>query len=396
MGERRGNMTIVHIITRLILGGAQQNTVSSCASQQADGHQVTLIFGPIYGPEGSLLDEARQGGARLLEVRSLRRAILPPHDLFCYRRLRRLLRAIRPDVVHTHSSKAGILGRAAAWAENVPAVIHTVHGLPFHQRQPRFVYHAYVAMERWAARRCHKILGVTQAMLDTFHDHGIGESAQYEMVPSGVEVGVFSPAPEARTRVRGELGIPADAPVIGLLGRLDPLKGQDDLLDIFPDLLRVHPELRLLFVGGGWHRQKLEARLAGMPWRDRVLFTGLVPPSQVPGYLAAMDIDTLPSYQEGQPRTLVQALLCGRPIVGYDAGGIAEICLDGVTGRLVPVGDRAALRDALSHLISDPSERSRLAEAGRRHALERFDLRLMIRRLDAIYRQTMRERQNPR
>lgn len=386
-------MTIVHIITRLILGGAQQNTVSSCAAQQAGGHHVTLMFGPIYGPEGSLLEEAKQGGARLLEVPSMRRAILPPHDLYCYWRLRRLLRELRPDVVHTHSSKAGILGRAAAWAERVPAVIHTVHGLPFHQRQPKWVYRTYVALERWAARRCHKILGVTQAMLDTFRDHGIGEPAQYEMVPSGVEVGAFSPAPEARARVRRELGIPPDAPVVGLLGRLDPLKGQDDLLDIFPELLPAYPELRLLFVGGGWHRQKLDARLAGRPWRDRVLFTGLVPPAQVPGYLAAMDIDTLPSYQEGQPRTLVQALLCGRPIVGYDAGGIGEICLDGVTGRLVPVGDRAALRDALAQLIANPDERTRLAEAGRRHALERFDLRLMIRRLDAIYRQTLGDHQ---
>jgi glycosyltransferase involved in cell wall biosynthesis len=382
-------MKIVHIITRLILGGAQQNTISSCAAQQAKGHQVTLVYGPIYGPEGSMLPDAQRSGAQLIEQYWMRRAILPPHDLVCYWQLRQILRQIRPDVVHTHSSKAGIVGRAAAWAEQVPAVIHTIHGLPFHPQQSQLINRSYIAMERWAARRCHKILGVTQKTLDTFRDHGIGSPSQYEMVPSGVDVSAFSPEPEARERVRRELGIPLDAPVAGLLGRLDPLKGQDDLLDILPDLLKKLPEARLLLVGGGWHRPKLEARLTGQPWRDRVLFTGLVPPSQVPGYLAAMDVNTLPSYQEGQPRTLVQALLCGRPIVGYDAGGIGEICVDGLTGRLVPVGDRTALLNALAALLADPAERARLAETGRKYAQERFNLDLMIARLEEIYRQTL-------
>jgi len=382
-------MKIVHIITRLILGGAQQNTISSCAAQQAKGHQVTLVYGPIYGPEGSMLPDAQRSGAQLIEQYWMRRAILPPHDLVCYWQLRQILRQIRPDVVHTHSSKAGIVGRAAAWAEQVPAVIHTIHGLPFHPQQSQLINRSYIAMERWAARRCHKILGVTQKTLDTFRDHGIGSPSQYEMVPSGVDVSAFSPEPEARERVRRELGIPLDAPVAGLLGRLDPLKGQDDLLDILPDLLKKLPEARLLLVGGGWHRPKLEARLTGQTWRDRVLFTGLVPPSQVPGYLAAMDVNTLPSYQEGQPRTLVQALLCGRPIVGYDAGGIGEICVDGLTGRLVPVGDRTALLNALAALLADPAERARLAETGRKYAQERFNLDLMIARLEEIYRQTL-------
>ena len=189
-------MTIVHVITRLILGGAQQNTVLTCAAQVAAGHTVTLIYGPIYGPEGSLLAEAQKSGANLVRVSSLRRPILPLHDYYCYHALRRRIRELQPDIVHTHSSKAGIIGRAAAWDERAPVVIHTIHGLPFHSRQPRWLYRVYVATERWAARRCHKMIGVTRAMCETFRRHGIGAPDQFEVVPSGVVLADFVLPPE--------------------------------------------------------------------------------------------------------------------------------------------------------------------------------------------------------
>lgn len=398
-------MKIVHIITRLILGGAQQNTVMSCAAQVAAGHTVWLFYGPIYGPEGSLLEEARKCGATLVEVPSMRRAILPGHDWMCYRALRRLIRQIQPDVVHTHSSKAGIVGRAAAWAERGeravddqgvprgavrPVVIHTVHGLPFHERQAAVVSALYVALERWAARRCDRIIGVTQAMVDAFDAREIGHREQYEVVPSGVEVSAFTPIEGARERVRKELGIDADAPVVGIVARLDKLKGQDDLLDVMPALAERLPGVRLLIVGDGWHRAALEERVKREGLGASVIFAGLVPPERVAEMISAMDVKALPSYQEGQPRTLVQALLCGCAVVGYDAGGIGEVCVEGMTGRLVPVGDRAALARAIGDLLEDPAERARLATEGRRFAQERFDLGIMTRRLEAIYSDALR------
>ena len=384
---------ILHIITRLILGGAQQNTILSCAGQIELGHEAWLAYGPIYGPEGSLLDRAVASKANLVELRSMRRAILPVHDVVCYRALRKLIRKVKPDVVHTHSSKAGIVGRAAAWAERVPAVIHTIHGLPFHERQPRVVHRAYVAAERWAAKRCHHICGVTQAMGDAFVEQGIlPDLSRFTLVPSGVDVASFSFDEAVRTRVRQELGIPMAAPVVGLVARLDPLKGQDDLIDIFPRLLESHPDARLLFVGDGWHRQKLDPRLKAMAeaHASQVIFTGLVPPARVVELLCAMDINTLPSYQEGQPRTLVQALLCERPVVGYDAGGIREICVDGKTGRLVKtIGDRDGLLDAVRWMLDHPEERETMGRFGRAYAMERFASQIMVRQLDSIYEQVL-------
>lgn len=382
-------MRILHIITRLIVGGAQENTVICCEAQRQAGHDVALAYGPIYGPEGSLRSRAERSGATLFEVPSMRRAILPWQDVRCYFALRRLIRQWRPDVVHTHSSKAGIVGRAAAWRERVPVVIHTIHGLPFHDRQPRLVHGGYVAAERWAARRCHKLVGITQAMCQAFADQRIGSPAQFSVIPSGVEIATITPPADTRQRVREELGILPDDPLVGIVARLDPLKGQDDLLATLPALVERHPRLKLLLVGDGWHRAELQAMADRLKVQSQVIFAGLVSKARVMEYLAAMDVMALPSYQEGQGRTLVEALAAGCAVVGYDAGGIGEVCIDGQTGRLVPVGDRQALGQAIHELLDDPPHRARLAQVGRQHVMDHFDASIMTHKLEALYHQAL-------
>jgi len=384
-------MKILHIITRLIVGGAQENTILCCEAQVNAGHDVTLAFGPIYGPEGSFKSKAERTGTKLVELPSMRRAILPLHDLRCYYEMRRLIRELKPDVVHTHSSKAGITGRAAAWAEKVPAVIHTIHGLPFHDRQNPLIYHAYVKAERWAAKRCHKLVGITQAMCDAFAQHDIGKAEQFSVIPSGVDIKAVTPPSDTRARVRQELGLRDDQPVVGIVARLDPLKGQEDLISILPALVKKHPTMKLLLVGDGWHRPVLEKMVAQESLENHVIFAGLVTKDRVMEYLAAMDINALPSYQEGQGRTLVEALAAGCAIVGYNAGGIGEVCIDNVTGKLGPVGDRLALAQNILWLLDHPQERARLAQAGRDHMMKHFDVSIMTSRLEALYHQTLEE-----
>ncbi len=378
-------MRILHIITRLIVGGAQQNTVLCCEDQVARGHQVWLAFGPIYGPEGSMRDAGETSGAELIEVNAMRRAVLPGHDYLCYRALRRLIRRIEPEVVHTHSSKAGILGRAAAWAQRVPAVVHTVHGLPFHERQPWHVHRAYVALERWAARRCHHLIAITPAMVEAFAAHRIAPADRFTVIPSGVVLDDWQHHSMQRGHVRRELGMPPDAPLLALVARLDPLKGHDDLLDVLPQLGRQFPQLRALFIGDGWHRKALELRIAREGLGDRALITGLLPQPEVARLLSACDVKVLPSYQEGQSRTLVEALLCGCGVVGYDVGGIGAIIDDGRTGRLVPVGDRPRLAEAIAWMIEHPQDRARLVAQGQAHVRERFDARSMVSRVMDVY-----------
>ena len=396
-------MKILHVITRLILGGAQQNTVMSCRAQAAAGHDVHLAYGPIHGPEGSLLEDARASGATLHEIESMVRPLSPGQDLRCYRSLRRLVRELRPDVVHSHSSKAGILVRAAAWAERQrpttdpardrPQVIHTVHGLPFHDRQNPLVHRLYVGLERFAARRCHHLIAITPAMVEAFVQHRIASADRFTVIPSGVDTDAFAPRPGARNAVRRRLKIPADAMVVGHVGRLDPLKGHADLMDQLPRLRSAAAvagqEAYLLFVGDGYHRAALEQHPAVAT--GRVVFAGLQPLGEVPAFLSAMDVMALPSYQEGQSRTLCEALLCGVPIVAYDVGGIASVCIEQVTGRLVPLGDQRGLGTALIDLLGQPAYGAELVDAGRRHVLEHFSAAAMNRDLLALYHRLVPE-----
>ena len=229
-------MRIVHIITRLIVGGAQENTLLSCEGQHDRGHQVTLITGPAIGPEGSLMERARGYGYAVEVIEGMRRAILPGRDYGTYRWLVRRLRELRPDVVHTHSSKAGIIGRWAAARARVPVIIHTIHGLAFTASTLRWVNRGYELLERITAPKTTRIVCVADAMRDQSLAKKIGRTEQYVTVYSGMETGPFLNPPVSRTEVRNQLGLRDEHLVIGTIARLFDLKGHDDLLDLAPEL----------------------------------------------------------------------------------------------------------------------------------------------------------------
>ena len=387
-------MRIMHVSTRLILGGSQENTVLSCAGQADDGHEVSLVFGPIEGPEGTMLPAVEaHGGIEAIETPDLVREIAPLRDRRCRRELERLMRDWKPDVVHTHSSKAGILGRAAAWAADVPAVVHTIHGLPFHPYQSRVKNGMYVLAERWAARRCHAIATVADAMRDQALAAGIGRRDQYRTVRSGMIVEPYLDDSESRADARRRLGLPIDAFIVGTVARLAELKGHDDLLDALGDAMREDPDLHLLWVGDGWWADRLLERVRGLGLEDRVHTPGLVAPETIPGWIRAMDVVAHPSYREGLPRAVVQGLLSGRPVVAHALDGAPEVCIDGETGFLVEPGNHDALREAILRLRRDPGLGERLGEAGRTRCREAFDHRTMVRELDALYRRVLEGRE---
>lgn len=393
-------MRILHVSTRLILGGSQENTVLSCEGQARLGHEVHLAFGPIYGPEGSLLERVEAfraaDGSRITThvVRNLVRPLHPWHDAACYVDLKRLIRRLRPDVVHTHSSKAGIIGRAAAWAVDHESmgIVHTVHGPPFHDYQSSAANRLYVACERFAAGRCHLIVSVADAMTEQYLARGIGRPGQYVTVRSGMEVESFTcirPG-ESRDDMRAQLGFTLDDFVIGTVARLAELKGHDDLLDALAEDLKSHPNWKLLWVGDGWWRERLLKRVADMGLSGRVVTTGLVPPERIGPLMRAMDVLAHPSYREGLPRTVPQALLSGVAPVAYDVDGTREACIDGETGRLVRAGDLDGLREAIRWLAEHPERRRALAERGRSMCAELFSTERMVADLEEVYARACR------
>ena len=379
-------MRIVHVITRLIIGGAQENTLLSCEGQHDAGHEVTLITGPPVGPEGSLLERARTYGYRVELIDDMRRAILPVKDLFTYRRLVKQLGELKADVVHTHSSKAGILGRWAGAAAGVPAVVHTIHGLAFTASTSPVVNSVYKGLERQAAPLTDKIVCVADAMRDKSLEAHIGSADQYVTIYSGMETGPFIRPPVSRDEVRRHLGLDDRHIVVGTIARLFELKGHDDLLDLAPAMCARFPELRFLWVGDGLLRGQFEQRMEQMKLRDRFIITGMVPPARVPELTAAMDILIHPSRREGLARALPQGSLAAKPVVTYDIDGNSEGVVDGATGFVLPPFDREKLGERVGWLVQDAALRARMGEAGRSFALGRFDAKVMVDALERLYR----------
>jgi len=379
-------MRIVHIITRLIVGGAQENTLLSCEGQHDLGHDVTLITGPAIGPEGSLMDRAQRYGYRVEIIDEMRRAILPIRDYRTHRQLVRRLRELQADVVHTHSSKAGIIGRWAARRAAMPVVIHTIHGLAFTASTRPIVNHAYKLLERQAAPLTDRIVCVADAMRDQSLAGGVGRPDQYVTVYSGMDTRPFVNPPTPRQVTRKKLGLDDNHVVAGTIARLFHLKGHDDLLSLAPDLCRRLPQLRFMWVGDGLLREQFQRQIAGMGLSDRFVFTGLVPPDQVPNLTAAMDILVHPSRREGLARALPQGQLAGCPVVTYDVDGNREGLIDGATGHLIRPFDIAALGKAIERLTTDAQVRRTMGEAGRGFALARFDTAVMVDGLERVYR----------
>jgi len=385
-------MRIVHIITRLILGGAQENTLLTVDGlHHRFGDDVTLITGPAEGLEGDLFEKARRRGLKVELMPELVRAIRPAVDLRAYRALRRSIRRLRPEVVHTHSSKAGILGRAAAWAERVPAVVHTIHGLPFGPSESPAKNRIYIALERWAARRSHAIVGVCDAMAEQALAEGVGRPEQYSTVYSGMDVDAFLNPPRPRDEVRRELGLADDEVAFGTVARLFERKGHDDILAAAPGVLRSDPRVRFVFIGDGIWRDRLSAEAERLGVRHAVHFTGLVSPDRIPELLGALDAVVHPSLREGLARVLPQALLVGRPVISYDVDGAREVVLP-ETGILLPPRSIESLGAAILRLAADPGLRESMGREGRARFAHRFRHETMTEQLRSLYERILDRR----
>jgi len=385
-------MKIVHVITRLILGGAQENTLLTVEGLHHRHHDdVTLITGPAEGPEGDLFQRAEDQGLKVELMPELVRAVRPATDLRAYRRLREAFRRLKPDVVHTHSSKAGIVGRAAAWREHVPAVVHTIHGLPFGPFESAGRNALYIALERWAAKRCHAIVSVCDAMTEQALAAGVGRSEQFSTVYSGMDADAFLNPPRSRGEIRRELGLADDQVAFATVARLFELKGHDDIVAVAPAILRANPNVRFVWIGDGILRDQLIADLEAQGIRDAFILTGLVPPGRIPELLGAVDAVIHPSLREGLARVLPQALLTGRPAISYDVDGAREVVTP-ETGVLLKPRDLPGLTEAVLRLAADPGLRDAMGREGRRRFADQFRHETMTSQLRSLYERLLADR----
>ena len=378
-------MRIVHIITRLIVGGAQENTILTCRGLRARGHEVVLLTGPQTGPEGNMFAKMGRHGVKVEVIRSLRRAVHPVHDLFALLEIVAALRRWKPDVVHTHSSKAGILGRFAARLADVPVVVHTVHGLPFFSYQSRLVNWVYILAERAAAPWADGIVTVANDMIEQACRAKLAPRGKFTTIRSGLETETFFPDPVRGSQVRKRLDIPLDAFVLGKVARLAPLKGHEFLLSALDQLMSRHGNLWCLLIGDGVLRTDIEQRLAKRSWGDRVRLTGLIDPGEVPEMLWAMDMLVHTSLHEGLPRAVVQGLLAGLPVVAFDLDGAREVIEQGLTGYLVKLGCVVDLVEAVESVVSGTGSVKAPSADVRASLAERFSWQRMVEKLQRLY-----------
>ena len=378
-------MRVTHVITRLVVGGAQENTIASVLGlRKKPNVEVDLISGPTIGPEGSMESRFADCPELLTIVPSLVRPIHPWKDIQALRQLTRIFRRGAPDLVHTHSGKAGILGRLAAARARVPVIVHHIHGPSFGPFQGWLANQTFTAAERYAARVTTHFVCSASAMRRLYLSAGIGRSEMYTRVFSGFPVQPFLKAVNDPI-LRAKWDIAPDAFVVGKIARLTPLKGHEELFAVAQALLPECPRARFLLVGGGALRAQLEKRARDLGLANKFIFTGLVAPDEVPRFVGIMDCLVHLSMREALSRALPQALAAGKPVVTYDFDGADEVCFNDKTGFLVQRGDVRTVADCLLRLADDSALRERLGRQGQQFVREHFTVEGMIDQLYALY-----------
>ncbi len=384
-------MKIVHIITRLILGGAQENTLITCKLLAQRGHDVTLITGPALGPEGELFNQAQNQGYKIIVVDKLRRAINPIHDIPAYYEIKKILKQLQPDIVHTHSAKAGILGRLAAYKLKTQnsklKIIHAIHGLAFHPYQSQWLNKFYIAVEKYTAGKTDFFISVADAMTNQATVVGIGKPEQYVTAYSAIEEDDFLKpfSDEQKKQFRQKYKIPDDAIVLVTIARLFMLKGHDYIIESSKELSKRFDKCVWLFVGDGNLSDTYKQQVKELGLQDKIKFTGLLLPSEIPLAIASSDILVHCSLREGLARTLPQAMLCGRPAISFDVDGAREVVNEN-TGRLIEPKNIEQLIKACAELIEDESLRKKLGQQGRESVKTKFAPDTMVDTIESVYK----------
>jgi glycosyltransferase involved in cell wall biosynthesis len=388
-------LRILHIITRLIVGGAQENTLLTALGQHhTRGMRVTLLAGVDDGPEGNLHDRAHAEGLDLRLMKELVRPIAPLTDAVALAKLVVFIRRGRYDVVHTHSSKAGILGRIAARAAGTPIIVHTLHSLVFGEHESALKNGLYIRLKRLCAPMTHKIISVCDATKDGAIARGIGKPEQHLTIFSGFDTRPFLRIRDELSAVEAKrrLGLSPEHLVVGKVARLFPHKGHDHFMEAAKLIAAREPRARFLLVGDGILRESLESQARDFGIRDRFVFVGLVKPDAVPALVQAMDVAVHTSIREGIARVIPQAAAVGKPVVAFRMDGAPEVIRDGETGFLAAPCDARDVAERVLEIIDDEPRRQAMGEGGRKFVAVNFPVEVMVSRINDVYRELVAQR----
>ena len=379
----RRPVRVARVIARLNIGGPAQHAILLTAGLDRTRFATTLITGVVGRGEGDFSGMARARGVDPVVIPELGRAIRPGRDLTALVKLVSLFRRLRPDIVHTHTAKAGTLGRLAARIAGVPVTIHTFHGHVLDGYFSPAVTRVFVGMERMLARATDRLVTVSPRLRTELLAMGIGRPEQVEVIPLGLDLERFRRARPGVPTLRPSLGLGSEVPLLGIVGRLVPIKDHSTLFQAMALLQTSNPPVHLAVVGDGEERARLEELAGRLGLGQRIHFLGWR--TDLDTILTEVDVVICASKNEGTPVALIEAMAAGVPVLSTDVGGVADLVAHGETGWLVRPGDPPSLAEAIRHLLGDAALRARLAAAGRAVALERHGVEGLIRRVETLY-----------
>jgi len=389
--KKQNNIKVLHIITRLIKGGAQENTLLTVVNLDETRYQTALVSGPSVGSEGEIESKARRLGVDLTIIPELIREISPIIDLRALYKLYRFIKRGKYDIVHTHSSKAGIVGRLAAKLAGVPIIIHSPHSHIFYGYYGEFLSLVFVWMEKIFALFTDRIFTLTSIGKREHIEYGVGLSSKFTVVHSGVPLEPFLNVKVNKAAdKRQEFSLNENDIVCIFVSRLVPVKGHQYLISAIPEVLENVPSAKFVLVGDGELRDELEQQALSLGVKDSVIFTGLR--HDVPELLAMSDLFVLSSINEGMGRVLVEAMAVGLPVVATKVGGVPDVVVDGETGILVPSENSKVLAGAIMRLLKDENMRRRMGEAGRRRVNPAFGVEAMVGKIANVYEELIKRK----
>lgn len=384
--------TVMHIITRLDHGGSAQNTMLTVLGHDRTQYEPVVIAGHpgSWDAQGGMAATEEQ--CRRLEKERIACVIVPSlvrpislwKDFCALWTLTGILRAARPAIVHTHTSKAGVLGRIAAWFARVPVIVHTPHGHVFYGHFGPGKSRIFLQIERILSRVTTALVALTSAERDDHLERAVGRADRFAVIPSGIDVERFRRARVGGRQVPTEFDCPADATIVGSIGWLTDIKGHRVLIEALGHLKDAFPTLHVVIVGSGGQQSALLAQADSLGLRDRVHLVGHR--DDIERCLAGMDCFVFPSLNEGMGRALIEAMAAGLPVVASRVGGIPAIVRHEENGLLVAAGDSRALSEAVRRILSDSQLAGSLGRNASHSIGNEFGVKAMVDAVESVYR----------
>ena len=381
---------VLHIITRLDTGGSAENTLLTCIGLNKNNYEITLASGAAFSPKNELKKEAENNGVKFVIIPELVYWIAPLKEIISFCKIFMLIKKERFDIVHTHTSKAGILGRLAAKLAGVPIIIHAPHGHIFYGYYNSFLTGIFIIVEKIAAEFTDKIITLTEKGVEEHVKFGIAPENKFIAIHSGIRADKFFSEPVDINNKRNQLGIPQNSLLIGTAGRLVPIKGHKYLMQA---MSQINKKLNviLLVIGDGYLRENLEQQAKQSGISNRIKFLGFR--NDIAEILSILDIFILPSINEGMGRTLVEAMFLSKPIIATNVGGIPDLVKNDKSGILVPPKDPTAIANAIQQLLENKTLAKEMGKTGREIVKNEFTEKTMVEKIDKLYNDLLKEKQ---